>query len=194
MPVLSPHLRSRSASHGPTLRRRGSSPLVLGIDPGLRRTGYGAVELRDGRPLVREAGVLTTRAHDGLGARLRQLHRDLEHLLRDLRPDVVVVEDVFVHRRFPRTAITLGHARGIIYLAATAAAVRIIELAPSTVKQAVAGSGRASKAQVQAAVGTVLGLRGLTDPHAADALALAYAGTRRAGAGAVVAARAGVAR
>jgi crossover junction endodeoxyribonuclease RuvC len=129
---------------------------------------------------VREAGVLSTRARDGFGGRLRQLHRDIERLLTDLRPDIVVLEGLFVHGRFPRTAIVLGHARGIIYLAAVSAGVRVMELAPSVVKRAVAGNGRAGKAQMQSAVQSVLGLRGLADAHAADALALAYAGLHRA--------------
>jgi crossover junction endodeoxyribonuclease RuvC len=128
---------------------------------------------------VREVGVLSTSARAHLGDRLHHLYRDMEGLLRDLHPDVLVLEDLFVHGRFPRTAIVLGHARGIIYLAAAAAGVRIVELAPSAVKQAVAGTGRASKAQVQTAVRTLLGLRAVTNAHAADALALAYAGLYR---------------
>jgi crossover junction endodeoxyribonuclease RuvC len=149
------------------------------VDPGLHRTGYGALAFRDGRPTVREVGVLSTSARAHLGDRLHHLYRDMEGLLRDLHPDVLVLEDLFVHGRFPRTAIVLGHARGIIYLAAAAAGVRIVELAPSAVKQAVAGTGRASKAQVQTAVRTLLGLRAVTNAHAADALALAYAGLYR---------------
>ncbi|MDR7418689.1 MAG: crossover junction endodeoxyribonuclease RuvC [Armatimonadota bacterium] len=180
MPVSSTRLRPRTPPAGQARRRADHAPLVLGIDPGLHHTGYGAVELREGRPYLREAGVLSTCAGDTLGVRLHQLHRDVEHLLRDVRPDVVVVEDLFVHGQFPRTAITLGHARGVIYLAATSAAVEIMELAPSVVKQAVAGNGRASKTQVQASIRVLLGVRGLADPHAADALALAYAGLYRA--------------
>jgi crossover junction endodeoxyribonuclease RuvC len=152
---------------------------VLGVDPGLHRTGYGVLTFGGGRPRVREAGILTTNPRAELGERLHRLHRDVESLLRELQPDVLVLEDLFVHGRFPRTAIVLGHARGMIYLAAAAAGVRIVELAPSAVKQAVAGTGRASKTQVQAAVRTLLGLRALSNSHAADALALAYAGLYR---------------
>jgi crossover junction endodeoxyribonuclease RuvC len=152
----------------------------LGLDPGLHRTGYGALEAGAGRPRVREVGVLTTPPRQAMGDRLLQLYRDVDHLLRDLRPGVVVLEDLFVHGRFPRTAIVLGHARGIIVLAAAARGIRVLELAPAVVKRAVAGHGRASKAQVQTAVRGLLGLRPLTDAHAADALALAYAGLHRA--------------
>lgn len=167
---------------GPDPRRR--APLVvLGLDPGLRRTGYGALEIDGGRPRVREAGVLLTRTRDGLAGRLLHLYRDIDTLLRDLTPAVVVLEDLFVHRGFPRAALVLGHARGIILLAAAAAGARVVELPPSSVKQAVAGSGRAGKAQMQRAVRTLLGVRGLSNAHAADALALAYAGWSRASAG-----------
>ncbi|MDR7522219.1 MAG: crossover junction endodeoxyribonuclease RuvC [Armatimonadota bacterium] len=158
-----------------------SLPLVLGIDPGLQRTGYGAVVLDGGRPRLREAGVLVTQGCGGLGARLHDLHRDVTRLLGDLRPDLIVLEDLFVHRAHPQTALALGHARGIIYLAAAAADLPILALAPSVVKQAVTGSGRASKTQVQAAVRALLGAGRLANPHAADALALAYAGCSRFG-------------
>lgn len=133
-----------------------------------------------GRPFVREAGVLLANGRGDLGDRLLRLHREVTGLLRDLRPDLIVIEDVFAHRLFPRTAILLGHARGIICLAAAAARLPVATLAPGAVKQAVTGSGRASKAQVQAAVRRLLGLRRLSNSHAADALALAYTGLVRA--------------
>lgn len=156
-------------------------PSSLGLDPGLGRTGYGALDLDKGRVGLRELGVLVTDTGADLGRRLSQLHRDVERLLHDLQPDLVVLEDLFVHRRFPRTAILLGHAAGVIRLAAATARVPVVALAPSAAKRAVAGAGQATKAQVQAAVCSLLGLRRLPDPHAADALALAYAGLARAG-------------
>lgn len=180
MPTASLQRARPSRPIGPDPRRHGALPLVLGLDPGLHRTGYGALEAGAGRPRVREVGVLTTPPRQAMGDRLLQLYRDVDHLLRDLRPGVVVLEDLFVHGRFPRTAIVLGHARGIIVLAAAARGIRVLELAPAVVKRAVAGHGRASKAQVQTAVRGLLGLRPLTDAHAADALALAYAGLHRA--------------
>ncbi len=154
---------------------------MLGLDPGLLRTGYAVLQQVDGRPRVHETGVLVTRSRDNLGSRLLQLHRDVQGLVREVRPDIVVLEDLFVHHAYPRTAIVLGHARGIICLAAAEQHVGVIELAPSVVKRAVTGSGRASKIQVQAAVRMLLGLRQLSDSHAADALALAYAGLARIG-------------
>ncbi len=126
--------------------------------------------------------MLSTHNGNDLGLRLRHLHREIERLLGEVRPDMVVLEDLFTHSRFPRTAIILGHVRGVICLAAASAGLHVLALAPSVVKRAVTGSGRASKPQVQAALCGLLGLRTLTNSHAADALALAYAGlARRAG-------------
>ncbi|MDQ7858437.1 MAG: crossover junction endodeoxyribonuclease RuvC [Armatimonadota bacterium] len=152
---------------------------MLGLDPGLRRTGYGALFMEDGRPRIREAGVLATPARGDLGRRLQGLFREVDGLLRELRPAAISLEDLFVHREFPRAAIALGQAQGVIWLAAAAHRVPVVALAPGAVKRAVTGSGRASKAQVQAAVRTLLGVRRVADPHAADALALAYAGLHR---------------
>lgn len=157
-------------------------PLIVGFDPGLQHTGYGLLRVDRPRPRVLECGVLSTRTGIDLSVRLRQIHRDIEGLLRDARPDLVVLEDLFTHSRFPRTAIILGHVRGVICLAAASAGLHVLALAPSVVKRAVTGSGRASKPQVQAALCGLLGLQSLTNSHAADALALAYAGvTRRVG-------------
>ena len=178
MPTAPSTLR---ASHptGPAHGRTASLPLILGFDPGLQHTGYGVLRSGGGRPEILEAGMLSTRHGPDLGVRLCQLHRDVENLLRETRPDLVVLEDLFTHARFPRTAIVLGHVRGVICLAAASAGVEVLALAPSVVKRAVTGSGRASKPQVQAALCGLLGVRNLTNSHAADALALAYAGLAR---------------
>ena len=174
----SPPLRRAYGGHVSAHRDR-RSPIVLGFDPGLHRTGYGAVCLNGSAPRVVEAGVLTTRPSERLGRRLHLLYRDIESLVREMRPRLIVLEDLFAHPRFPRTAIVLGHVRGIICLAAASARIEVMALAPSAVKRAVAGSGQASKAQVQAAVRVLLALRGVVDAHAADALALAYTGMAR---------------
>ncbi len=158
-------------------------PRVMGIDPGLEHTGYGVLEGGGTRPRVVEMGVLTTGRRGDLATRLRQLHEDVLGLLREVQPEVVVLEDLFAHPRFPRTAIVLGHARGVICLAVATSGARMMALAPSVVKRAVTGSGRATKAQVQEAVRALLGLRRRPSQHAADALALACAGLARMGRG-----------
>ncbi|MCL6552913.1 MAG: crossover junction endodeoxyribonuclease RuvC [Firmicutes bacterium] len=178
--TLAPPLGRTLFAAAPLLPRGGRG-VVMGCDPGLRATGYAALRAEAGRPVVVEAGVLATTGRD-LGARLLQLHRDAEALLREVRPEVLVLEDVFAHARFPRTAVVLGHARGVLCAAAAAAGVCTVALAPAVVKYAVTGSGRASKAQVQTALRRLLRLGALRNAHAADALALAYAGLLRLGA------------
>jgi crossover junction endodeoxyribonuclease RuvC len=170
-----------SLSPPPAINGRHRALVIVGVDPGLHKTGYAALFANGRHPVIGEAGVLVTDERAEFTARLQHLHRDAQALFKDLRPDVVFLEDLFVHQRFPRTAILLGHARAAIVLAAAAADARVVTLAPSAVKQAVAGSGRAAKQQVQLAVSRLLGVRRLADSHAADALALAYAGFSRVG-------------
>lgn len=174
--VLSSLHRTRPGKQSP--QRLGASSVILGFDPGLQRTGYGALRVGPGGPRVCEIGILSTRGDD-LSVRLHQLYQEIDALVRELRPALVVLEDLFAHSRFPRTAIVLGHVRGVICLAAASARVGVMALAPAAVKRAVTGSGAASKVQVQASVRTLLGLQTLANPHAADALALAYAGLAR---------------
>ncbi len=154
--------------------------LVVGLDPGLLHTGYAAaVGSRQGMT-VREVGVLRVPA-GSLGARLRAVYRETVALLAELRPDRVALEDVFGHARHPRTAVQVAHVRGVLLLAATEAGLPVESLSPAAVKRAVCGNGRASKAQVQSAVRSLLGLVGELDSHAADALALAATTLARAG-------------
>lgn len=159
---------------------------LLGIDPGLRRTGYACVELapRALEPSLVEAGVLRLRTSGPLVARLRQLHEEFEGLLEDLRPARVAVESVFSQARFARTAIVMGHARGVVLLSAGLRDLEVIELAPAEVKRAVAGRGNATKEQVRRAVMSQCGLRAIRGPSdVSDAIAIALCAARR-GAGA----------
>lgn len=171
---------------------------VLGFDPGLVRTGYGCVEGEVARPGVVEAGVIRLGLAGAAGEegeagrepaavgwdRLVELERDVVETLRRLSPDAVAVESVFSHAAFPATAIKMAHARGVIVLAVRRAGVPLLELAPRLIKQCVTGSGRASKAQVQASVAQLLGLSAVPEPpDVADALAAAVAGLVRGGGG-----------
>ena len=110
-----------------------------------------------------------------LADRLLELHDALGDLLAKHEPAAVVVEDLYAEYRFPRTAILMGHARGVIYLAAARRGVPVIALAPAEVKRVLAGNGAAAKPQVQRGVQAVLGLTELPSPsHVADALGLAF--------------------
>ena len=154
---------------------------VLGVDPGLRITGYGCVDLVGSTdPRLIEGGVLRLRAGAPMPKRLEQLHVDLGEVLEDLRPDVVVVERLFSHYKRVQTAILMGHARGVILLAAAARNLELDELAPAEIKKAVAGNGNATKAQMQEAVRSQCGLAEVPTPHdVADAIAIALCAARR---------------
>ena len=146
---------------------------VLGIDPGVSRCGYGCVEQAGGATTAVAVGVLRTAPADPLPRRLALLQRDLEALLRDLRPAVVAVERVFFQVN-ARTAMSVAQASGLALAAAAAAGCEVVQYTPSEVKQAVAGYGNATKAQIQRMVQALLGLgEPPRPPDAADALALA---------------------
>ncbi len=156
---------------------------VLGIDPGLRYTGYGCIEAEGAGAVTRviEAGVIRVPQRKPLPARLAFLHDALSTLMADTSPTLVVIESVFVHRDRAQTAMQMGHARGVMLLAAEQRGIAIDELSPAEVKRAVTGSGRASKEQVQHAVAALLGLATVPDqPDTADALAVALAASQRA--------------
>ena len=147
---------------------------ILGIDPGLQRTGYGLIDVTpDGIELV-EAGVIRADSKKPLEERVLEIHRGVAEVLREFKPDVAVVEQLFSTYSHPRTAILMGHARGVIFLAAAEAEVRVESYAPNRIKQAVTNSGHADKQQVQRAVQAAFGLaQPPQPPDVADALAIA---------------------
>jgi crossover junction endodeoxyribonuclease RuvC len=158
---------------------------LVGIDPGLQRTGYACVELppRGLEPRLVEAGVIRLRANASIPARLLQLHTELREVLEEFRPTRVTVESVFSQARFARAAIVMGHARGVVVLAAMQQGIEVSELAPAEVKRAVAGRGNATKEQVRRAVMAQCGLRSMRGPSdVSDAIAIALCAARRAGA------------
>lgn len=149
---------------------------VLGIDPGLTRCGFGLVEGSfEGAESFRavRAGVLETSAHAAVEDRLAQLHLDLVELMREFKPDAVVVERVFFQRN-ARTAIPVAQASGVAVALAGARGTRVRQFTAQQVKLAVTGYGAASKIQVQTMVAQLCGLRDIPEPaDAADALGLA---------------------
>ncbi len=147
---------------------------VLGIDPGLNTTGYAVLEGQGRRPRVLEAGVIRPRAKSPLEERLHELFQGLQELFSTWPPAAVALEDLFSHYRQPQAAILMGHARGVICLAAAAAQVPVAAYAPAEVKKLVTGHGRAGKEQVQRAVALQLGLSQVpSPPDVADAMAVA---------------------
>jgi len=155
---------------------------ILGIDPGLRLTGYGLVEVRPGaiEPSLIEAGVIKLDAKQSVADRLVQLAEDLDSLLEGLTPQRVAVEKIFSHYAHPRTAIIMAHARGVILLCAQRRGLAIEELAATEVKKSLTGNGHASKEQMQLAVqGQYRLAEPPSPPDVADAIAIATCHARR---------------
>lgn len=147
---------------------------MLGIDPGTATMGYGVVTGSPGRAArLVECGVVRTKSTTSLPARLALLFDGLGELLDRHNPDAVAVEGLF-HGRNARSALILGHARGVVLLAAERAARPVVEISPAEVKRAVTGTGAAGKSQVAAMVTRLLGLATAPSPaDAADGVAIA---------------------
>jgi crossover junction endodeoxyribonuclease RuvC len=147
--------------------------IVLGVDPGSARTGYGAVETDGRRHRLIEMGRIAPGARLPLPERLRHIHAGMSALIGRLHPDALAVEDVF-HSANTRTALVLGHVRGVVLLAGAEAGLPVHEYPPATVKQQVTGFGRAEKSQVAFMVTRMLELPADAPPgDATDALAVA---------------------
>ena len=146
---------------------------VFGIDPGCDRTGYGCVETDGSRHRVILAGAIATPALASFPDKLHQIHHRLATLIAECQPQCVAIENLFYSVN-ARSALKLGHARGVAMLAAVEAGLAFFEYTPAEIKRAVVGYGRADKPQVQHMVKLLLGLDVLPSPHdAADALAVA---------------------
>jgi crossover junction endodeoxyribonuclease RuvC len=147
--------------------------LTLGIDPGTAITGYGLVREEAGGLALIDCGVITTPAGQPLPARLQTIYQELSSLVARLQPAVAAVEELFFSRNV-RTALSVGHARGVALLALADAGLPIYEYKPAEVKQAIAGYGGADKHQVQEMVRMLLNLDHVPQPDdAADAVAVA---------------------
>jgi crossover junction endodeoxyribonuclease RuvC len=147
--------------------------IVLGVDPGSRHTGYGVVDTDGRRPRLVEMGTIAPGPELSLPEKLRHIHAGMAALLERLRPDALAVEDVF-HAANTRTALVLGHVRGVVLLAGAQAGLPVHEYPPATVKQQVTGYGRAEKTQVAFMVTRILALPVEAPPgDATDALAVA---------------------
>jgi crossover junction endodeoxyribonuclease RuvC len=146
---------------------------VFGIDPGSERTGYGCVETDGSRHTIVVCGAISSPALASFPDKLLRIHTELRAILAECRPDSVAIENLF-HSVNVRSALKLGHARGVAMLAAVEAGVPVFEYTPAEIKRAVVGYGRAEKPQVQHMVKLILGLAEVPSPHdAADALAVA---------------------
>lgn len=147
--------------------------IILGIDPGTAITGYGVISERAGSLQALDQGAILTPSSDPLAARLVSIYDGLRALIERYRPEAVAVEELFFARN-ARTALSVGHARGVVLLAVAQSNIPLYHYKPAQVKQAVTGYGAADKRQIQEMVRMLLGLDDIPRPDdAADALAVA---------------------
>ncbi|MFC1573465.1 crossover junction endodeoxyribonuclease RuvC [Candidatus Eisenbacteria bacterium] len=154
--------------------------VILGIDPGSRQTGYAVIVMSGGHLRRLDGGVLRPPRTDSLGPRLLALHDGISDVIRAVKPDAVAMEECFMGR-FARAALVLGHARGALMMAVLTEGVPLFEYAPRLVKMAAAGTGAASKAQLQAMIPRLVqAVPKNISADEADALAVAVCHAHRA--------------
>ena len=147
---------------------------VLGIDPGLNTTGYGVLEFVSGQPRLVEAGVVRGKSSGTLAERVREIHDGVADVIATLKPQILAIEELYSHYDRPMTAILMGHARGVILLAAAESNIPVESYRATQIKKTITGNGHAAKWQIQEAIRRELNLETLPEPpDVADALAIA---------------------
>jgi crossover junction endodeoxyribonuclease RuvC len=147
--------------------------IILGIDPGLASTGFGAIRCGTASLSLLKCGSIRTSPRDHVSHRLFQIHTDLKQLMQELEPELVAVENIFSLVRYPKAGMMLGGVMAIIYLSAFQNRVPVFEIAPREVKNALAGYGGATKLQMREVTRKALSMDAIRSFHAADALAVA---------------------
>ena len=147
---------------------------ILGIDPGLNITGYGVVQASAGGLRLVEAGVVRGRTRGSLTARVQEIYDGVRDVIASLSPQVLALEELYSHYQRPKTAILMGHARGVICLAGAQAGIRVVHYPSTQIKRILTGNGHAPKSQMQLSIQRELHLPQLPEPaDVADALAVA---------------------
>lgn len=148
--------------------------VFIGVDPGLGITGYGVLEMNKGHINVIEAGTITSKRSLPLEKRLVELYDGLSEVFKEFSPRSVIIEDLYSHYKHPKTAIIMGHARGVVFLSAANLGIPVTSYGATRIKKSLTGNGRAAKIQMQRMVKIKLGLNKLPEPpDVADALAVA---------------------
>jgi crossover junction endodeoxyribonuclease RuvC len=148
--------------------------IILGIDPGLQVCGYAVIKAELLRTVLLEAGVFRTDGKKDLGERLNQLAKDVRSVLEKYKPGMAAVEELYSHYQHPRTAILMGHARGVLLQQAAAMGADVRSFSATRIKKALTGNGHAGKPQMQRAIQSMLSLTKLPEPaDVADAIAAA---------------------
>lgn len=150
-----------------------SKMIILGIDPGLASTGFGAIRCDKAIPSILKSGYIKTSPREHISTRLFQIHSDINHLIHSLHPDLIAVENVFSLVKYPKAGIVLGGVLGIIYLSVFQNGVSMTEITPKEVKNSLVGYGGAGKHQVKATIKKLLKISDVKSLHASDALAIA---------------------
>ena len=145
---------------------------LIGLDPGLRNTGWGVIDVQANRLTYVADGTVSPSPKQDLAGRLRELHEGLAQVLADFDPDEAAVEETFVNKN-PGTTLRLGEARGVVVLAPALVGLPVAEYSANRIKKSVVGAGHAAKEQVQMMVGRILPGCNFSSPDAADALAVA---------------------
>jgi len=147
---------------------------ILGIDPGLQVCGYACLEAGGDKETLIEAGVIRIGTGSAIEQKLNRIAEDTQSLLESFKPDVVAVEELYSHYAHPRTAILMGHARGVILQKCAQAAIEVRSFSATRIKKSITGNGRASKEQVQKTIQTIMSLPQIPEPNdVADAIATA---------------------
>jgi crossover junction endodeoxyribonuclease RuvC len=147
--------------------------IILGIDPGLASTGFGAITCDNITPSLFKCGYIKTSPREHISSRLFQIHSDISHLIKTLKPDLVAIENIFSLVRYPKAGILLGEVLGIIYLSVSQNNVSMVEITPREIKNALIGYGSANKRQIKEMIQKLLKINNVSSFHAADALAVA---------------------
>ncbi len=151
-----------------------STMRILGIDPGLQITGYAVIEENGSSHSLIEAGCIRPKKSDQTAIRLAEIAREVETVITDLKPDAVAVEDLYSHYDHPKTAIIMGHARGVVLLKAAESNLPVYIYASTRIKNSLTGNGRASKRQMQMMISSEFNLAAPPEPpDIADAMAVA---------------------
>ncbi len=148
--------------------------IILGIDPGLRICGYAVIKSGISGTELLEAGTVRADTQADLACRLSQIAEDIDKILDACSPDIVAVEQLYSHYAHPRTAILMGHARGVIFQRAGVRDIKVVDYSATKIKKSLTGNGRATKQQMQRAIGSALNLEKPPKPaDVADAIAIA---------------------
>ncbi|MCK4965942.1 crossover junction endodeoxyribonuclease RuvC [bacterium] len=148
--------------------------VILGIDPGLEKTGYGLVSCCSGKEKLIEGGVIRTKIKSLLEERLAVLYKGMDELINDYGPSVIAIEDVYVHKKYPKTALIIGYVRGVYLMLAGLHNIPVAHYSATRIKKFLTGNGRASKEQIQRTIMSRLKIAKTPHPNdVSDALAAA---------------------